>query len=56
MNTQKIAEQISFLRRSRGLTQAELGERVDVSKIKNNFKYDKFKSTVLDYCNRHGIM
>ena len=32
------------------------GMYVDVSEIKNNFKYDKLKSTVLDYCNRHGIM
>ena len=32
------------------------GMYVDVSEIKNNFKYDKFKSTVLNYCNRHGIM
>ncbi len=31
MNTSKIAEQIALLRKSKGLTQSELGERVGVS-------------------------
>lgn len=31
MNTEKVAEQIAKLRKSKGLTQAELGERVGVS-------------------------
>lgn len=32
------------------------GMYVDVSDIKNNFKYEKFKSVVLDYCKRYGIV
>lgn len=31
MNTQKVAQQISALRKSKGITQSELGERVGVS-------------------------
>lgn len=31
MNTEKVAEQISALRKSKGITQSELGERVGVS-------------------------
>ncbi len=31
MNTQKIGEQIAFLRKSKNLTQNELGERLGVS-------------------------
>lgn len=32
------------------------GMYVDVSDIKNNFKHDKFKIAVLDYCKRYGIV
>ncbi|MBQ6795652.1 MAG: helix-turn-helix transcriptional regulator, partial [Clostridia bacterium] len=31
MNTDKVAQQIATLRKSKGLTQSELGERVGVS-------------------------
>lgn len=32
-----------------------LGFYVDISDIKNNFKYDHFKNIVLDYCARYDI-
>ncbi|MBR5233160.1 MAG: helix-turn-helix transcriptional regulator [Clostridia bacterium] len=31
------------------------GMYVDISDVKNNFKYDHFKNIVVDYCNKHGI-
>lgn len=31
------------------------GIYVDISDVKNNFKYDNFKNVVLDYCMRYGI-
>lgn len=31
------------------------GLYVDISDVKNNFKYDHFKNIVVDYCNRYGI-
>lgn len=31
------------------------GLYVDISDVKNNFKYEHFKNIVVDYCNRHGI-
>lgn len=31
------------------------GMYVDVSDVKNNFKYDHFKNIVLEYCNRYGM-
>ena len=31
------------------------GLYVDVSDVKNNFKYEHFKSIVVDFCNRYGI-
>ena len=31
------------------------GMYVDVSDIKNNFRYEHFKNIVVDYCNRYGI-
>lgn len=32
------------------------GMYVDVSDVKNNFKYEKFKNVVVDYCKRYGII
>lgn len=32
------------------------GMYVDVSEIKNNFKYENFKNAVLDYCKRYDIV
>lgn len=31
------------------------GMYIDISDVKNNFKYDHFKNIVIDYCKRHGI-
>lgn len=31
------------------------GLYVDISDVKNNFRYEHFKSIVTDYCGRHGI-
>ena len=31
------------------------GFYVDVSDVKNNFKYEHFKKVVIDYCERYGI-
>ena len=31
------------------------GLYVDISDVKNNFKYENFKNIVIDYCNRYGI-
>ena len=31
------------------------GKYVDLSDVKNNFKYDRFKNIVVGYCNRYGI-
>ncbi len=31
------------------------GLYVDISDVKNNFKYEHFKNIVIDYCKRHGI-
>ncbi len=31
------------------------GLYVDISDVKNNFKYDHFKGIVVDYCSRYGI-
>ena len=31
------------------------GLYVDISDVKNNFKYEHFKNIVVDYCNRHRI-
>ena len=31
------------------------GMYVDVSDVRNNFKYDHFKDIVVNYCNKHGI-
>ena len=28
---------------------------VDISDVKNNFKYDNFKNIVLDYCEKYGL-
>jgi transcriptional regulator with XRE-family HTH domain len=32
-----------------------LGLYVDISDVKNNFKYDHFKNIILEYCDRYGI-
>lgn len=31
------------------------GLYVDISDVKNNFKYDHFKNIVINYCDKHGI-
>ncbi len=31
------------------------GLYVDISDVRNNFKYEHFKNIVVDYCNRYGI-
>lgn len=31
------------------------GMYVDISDVKNNFKYEHFKNIVVDYCNKQGI-
>ncbi len=31
------------------------GKYVDLSDVKNNFQYDRFKNIVVGYCNRYGI-
>lgn len=31
------------------------GMYIDVSDVKNNFKHERFKKVVLDYCERYGI-
>lgn len=31
------------------------GLYIDITDVKNNFKYEHFKNIVVDYCNRHGI-
>ena len=31
------------------------GMYIDISDVKNNFKYEHFKNIVVDYCNKHGI-
>ena len=32
------------------------GLYVDISDVKNNFKYEHFKNIIVDYCNRYGII
>ncbi|MBE6717147.1 MAG: helix-turn-helix transcriptional regulator [Ruminococcaceae bacterium] len=32
------------------------GVYIDVSDVKNNFRYEHFKNIVLEYCGRYGIM
>ena len=32
-----------------------LGMYIDLSDIKNNFKYEHFKNIVIEYCSRYGI-
>lgn len=32
-----------------------MGAYVDITDVKNNFKYDHFKKIVLDFCAKHGI-
>ena len=31
------------------------GKYVDISDVKNNFKYEHFKNIVIDFCAKHGI-
>ena len=31
------------------------GRYVDITDVKNNFKYEHFKSIVVDYCGRYGV-